>query len=83
MLGNPNADNPFATSDPFGPSRVDPVADDFDNVDFGNNPHQNSSGLYSGPGVTFRNAQHRSHRTGVVSSRHSPVCDWSEFAVEL
>jgi hypothetical protein len=50
MLGNPNADNPFATADPFGPSRVDPVADDFDNVDFGNNTHQNASGLYSGPG---------------------------------
>lgn len=52
MLGNPNADNPFATTDPFGPSRVDPVADDFDNVDFGNNTHQNASGLYSGPDST-------------------------------
>lgn len=53
MLGNPNADNPFATSDPFGPSRAEPVHDDFDNVDIGNNAHQQtSSGLYGGPDLT-------------------------------
>ncbi|KAL3144520.1 Secretory carrier-associated membrane protein 5 [Trebouxia sp. C0010 RCD-2024] len=49
MLGNPNADNPFATSDPFGPSRNEPLSDDFDNVDIGNNAAPTSSGLYSGP----------------------------------
>ena len=51
MLGNPNADNPFATSDPFGPSRAEPASDDFDNVnlDIGNNAPATSSGLYSGP----------------------------------
>lgn len=49
MLGNPNADNPFATSDPFGPSRTAPLSDDFDNVDIGNNAPPTSSGLYSGP----------------------------------
>lgn len=50
MLGNPNADNPFATSDPFGPSRAAPASDDFDNVnlDSGNNA-PTSSGLYGGP----------------------------------
>ena len=48
MLGNPNADNPFATSDPFGPSRAEPASDDFDTVDFGNNAPPTSSGLYSG-----------------------------------
>lgn len=49
MLGNPTADNPFATSDPFGPSRAEPVSDDFDNVDIGNNAAPTSSGLYGGP----------------------------------
>ena len=49
MLGNPNADNPFATSDPFGPTRAAP-ADDFDTVDIGNNTQQTTSGFYGGPG---------------------------------
>ncbi len=72
MLGNPNADNPFATADPFGPSRVDPVADDFDNVDFGNNTHQNASGLYSGPGqcdMSQRTMQISLYRTGLVQTQ--------------
>ena len=77
MLGNPNADNPFATSDPFGPSRADPVHDDFDNVDIGNNAHQQtSSGLYGGTGQFVLNRHVATVRCDISSGCH----DWKLLA---
>lgn len=52
MLGNPNSDNPFASSDPFSTNRAEPVADDFDNVDIGsrNQPYADTTNnFYGGP----------------------------------
>ena len=52
MLGNPNADNPFASTDPFSTNRADPVADDFDTVDIGNHnqPYADTTNnFYGGP----------------------------------